>query len=1140
LATERIAGYCTLCRSRCGTINTVRDGRLISVEPAPDHPTGRAVCAKGRAAPEIVHSTRRLEKPLKRTRPKGDPDPGWRPVSWDEALDEIASRLGEVRAKHGAESVAFAVTSPSGTPMSDGIDWVERFIRKFGSPNICYATEICNWHKDVAHAFTFGCGIPTPDYANSDLILLWGHNPASAWLSQAGAVAEARSRGAKLIVVDPRRAGYAGQADHWLRVRPGTDGALALGLIHLLLTANAFDEAFVRSWTNAPFLVRIDNGLFLRETDLDPASPTNHCLAYDAHRQAAVPYDSSQDQTRQSQRFALRGEYRVKGQNGLLICRPAFDLLWDACATFTPQRVAEITWILETEIRAVADTLKQSKSVSYYAWSGIGQHTNATQTERAIATLYALTGCFDAKGGNQQLNRQPANRVSDLAQLPEAQRLKALGIKERPLGPPAQGLITARDLCGAIIDGSPYPIRALMVFGANLLVSQSEPLRTEAALRQLPFHVHCDLFETPTARFADFLLPVNSPWEREALRVGFEISADAEERVQLRRRIVPPVGESRSDAWIVFELAKRLGHRDEFFGGSIEAGYNHILEPLGLTVEQLRQHPEGVRVPLDQSYRKYSDRLARGEPAFATETQRVEIYSEKLLRHGYPALPAYEEPGDSPISGDSIFPYVLTSAKNGYYCHTQHRGLQSLRRKVPEPIAQISADLAREKSLVEGEWVSLRTRAGSARFKIKVNQDLHPRVIVADYGWWDACADIGLPSSDPTSPKGSNYNGLISSDKADPLSGSVPHRSFLCRIDTDTRRDAWSGFRPFRVTELHSEADDVVSVTLSPSSGGPLPNFRPGQNITVRIDNVAGAHSVIRSYSLSCAGQISDRRSYRITTKRVEAFAPSGEPIEGLASTHITKRLRVDETVYVQPPGGAFAMPLDCNFPVVLVAAGIGITPFVSYLESLLAAENPPEVTAYYGNRNGRNHAFKARIVELADKLPRLKVLNHYSRPLPEDRPGVDFQFFGRISGASFDQTWIDRGARFYLCGPELMLKDLQGALKARGVPAFHIFYEVFRSPPSADSFISSAKCQVTFARSKRDITWSPSQGTLLSFAEAHGLTLPSGCRAGQCESCAVPLLKGGVRYLMPLEADEPGVCLTCQAIPTSDLVLDA
>ena len=140
-------------------------------------------------------SARRLKTPLRRTKPKDDADGGFVPISWDEALDEIAGKLQQFKQESGPQSVAFAVTSGSSSSISDSVEWVQRFIRGFGSPNICFSTEVCNWHKDHAHAFTFGCGIPAPDYRNAELILLWGHNPANVWLAQAEVISAAVARG---------------------------------------------------------------------------------------------------------------------------------------------------------------------------------------------------------------------------------------------------------------------------------------------------------------------------------------------------------------------------------------------------------------------------------------------------------------------------------------------------------------------------------------------------------------------------------------------------------------------------------------------------------------------------------------------------------------------------------------------------------------------------------------------------------------------------------------------------------------------------------------------------------------------------------------------------------------------------------
>src|SRR5579864_5742480 len=119
----KVPGYCALCRSRCGCVSVVENGRLVALEPNPDHPTGHSLCAKGRAAPELVYSADRLLYPMKRTRPKGDPDPGWQRISWDEALDRVAKELTRLKLDGGPESVAFSVTSPSASALSDAILW---------------------------------------------------------------------------------------------------------------------------------------------------------------------------------------------------------------------------------------------------------------------------------------------------------------------------------------------------------------------------------------------------------------------------------------------------------------------------------------------------------------------------------------------------------------------------------------------------------------------------------------------------------------------------------------------------------------------------------------------------------------------------------------------------------------------------------------------------------------------------------------------------------------------------------------------------------------------------------------------------------------------------------------------------------
>ncbi|GAB2539358.1 molybdopterin-dependent oxidoreductase [Nocardia heshunensis] len=1112
-----ISGFCTMCKSRCGAVYTVEQGRIVGVRPDGEHPTGKSMCPKGRSAAEIAHNSRRLTRPLRRTRPKGDPDPGWEPIGWDEALNEIAARLTTIAAESGPESVAFALATPSGTGVADGMEWIQRFVYGFGSPNVVFSTEICNWHKDVAHSFTFGTGLPVPDYANTDLAVLWGFNPAKTWLSQSTALAEAQARGARLAVIDPRHSTSARGADHWLRVRPGTDAALALGLAGQLLDTGGFDEQFVRAWSNAPLLVRADTGRFLRAEEIWP--DLTGYVAWDEIDCAPVPYDT-RFPAGAPQRFALSGARRIATRAGFVMCAPAFEHYARACREWPVERVARETWIEPDRITALANEIAAAESVSYYGWTGIGQHANAAQTDRAIATLFALTGSFDAPGGNVVLPAQPANNIANRAALLAPQQIeKALGLAERPLGPAASGWVTARDLCRSVLDHDPYRVRALIGFGSNLLVSQPDSARTAQALAQLEFQVHIDLFDNPTARYADILLPADSPWERESLRIGFEVDHRAQEHVQLRTRVVERAGESRSDTEVVFDLATHMGMSELFFGGDVEAGWDHQLRPLGLTVDRLREQPGGVRVQLPQEYRKYTT------IGFATPTRRVEFYSERLAAHGYSPVPEFT----APIAPDSSFPLVLTCAKNGYFRHSQDRQITSLRRRSPDPRLDLSAEAAAERGISDGQRVALATRNGSVGMRARIDATLHPGVVVAEYGWWQGAPDLGLPALDPLTAAGSNFNLLIDDERIDPLSGSIPLRSFICEVTPAPADHTWQGTRTFSVAAADAISPGIRALHLVPEDGEPLPDYRAGQHLTVRSVREA----CTRSYSLTGPAHVDGRESYRLAVRRIP---------DGVFSGYVHETLTVGDRLEIGNPAGAFVIPVDSDAPVVLIACGIGITPFLSYLETLAATGGTvPEVVLHYGVRSSADHPFRDRLRELATAIgPRLRIVTHYSKPLEKDMLGQDFDIHGRLTAADIDPGLLARRARCYLCGPAPMLTALTADLRARGVPKWEIFSERFTAPEPIAPRPGKARHTVRFRRSDRELVWTDEDGTVLQLAERAGLDLPSGCRVGQCESCLVRVHTGKVGHHVDTEHLDEDSCLTCQAIPTTDLELDA
>ena len=788
-SSHSVRGFCALCTAHCATIATVTDGKVVRLEADADHPNGGVFCLKGKAAPELVYHPDRLNYPLKRTRPKGDPDPGWQRVGWDEALDDIAQRLNSIRAEYGARAVALAKGTGGGTSVSDAERWLARFLNSFGSPNWTSTTHVCNWHKDTGFSYTFGVEIPTPDVAHSNAFLLWGHNPSSTSLILAHDIVAARKRGMKIVAVDPRRVGIAAQADVLLQVRPGTDGALALAMIDVAITEKLFDESFMRQWSNGTFLIRRDNGAALTEADLSAAGSPSRYVAWDEIADAPLLYDSaSGDYERQATRLALTGERRVVTHDGrAIVCEPAFARLASLAAQFRPEISAEITWVPAAKVREAVHVLAANRPVSMFMHNGVGQHTNATQTSRAIATFYALLGDFDRPGGNVVFPKAPLNAVSGKEFLSKEMALQRIGRERKPLGPPAKpGNCAAYDIFTAILENRPYPVKALLNFGSNTVLNTGDSQRAREAFRALDFAVAAELFMTPTAELCDYVLPATSFLEMANLSNDFKHRQQGRLHLQYRPAVVEPLAERRSDTWVVFELAKRLGLDDKFWQGDIEAAYEHELAPAGISLQRLKGSPGGITVTAPPRYQKFSAVNQSGKPrGFNTPDKKVAIYSHSFAAHGFAPLPEYVEPLVSPLSRPELaieYPLVLTNAKFTTFIHSQLRGLPSLRKASPQPSADIHPTTAERYGVRDKDWMIIDSPRGTMKAKARVTDGIAPGVVCCQHGWWQECKELELPGYDAYSEQSANPSLLIGSDLADPISGSLPHRSFLCRV----------------------------------------------------------------------------------------------------------------------------------------------------------------------------------------------------------------------------------------------------------------------------------------------------------------------------------------------------------------------
>jgi anaerobic selenocysteine-containing dehydrogenase len=560
-------------------------------------------------------------------------------------------------------------------------------------------------------------------------------------------------------------------------------------MIHVLFEEALYDERFVRDWTNGPFLVRADTQQLLTERDLTPAGHPETFLVWDGRSGGTVRYRADRGYAQADVSPALAGTYAVTLADGTTVpCRPALALLQELAAEYAPERSEAITWVPAADVRRAARMFATEQPSCYYAWVGLEEHTNATQTSRAVSCFYALTGQFDQRGSNVLFASTATNSLTGRELLPQEQASRTLGAAERPLGPPGTaGQVTAYDMYRAILTAQPYPVKGLLTFGTDVLMGNGDPLRGKAALEALDFYVHVDLFANPSASLADLLLPAASCWERAALRPSLGTGAETATWAQFREPVVHPRHESRSEVAIIVDLATRLGLGEHFFHGDIEAAYHYELAPSGLTVQQLRQHPRGLRARGETRYQKYAELdAATGRlRGFATPTRKVEIYATRFARAGYAPLPVYQEPAGSPNSrpeGAPEYPLVLTFFRLVQFCDVQHRNIPRLRRQVPEPFLEIHPATAAAAGIQDGEWVILETATGRIRLKARCKDALHPGVVATAHGWWQGCRELGLPGYDPFGPEGANANLLISNDAIDPISGSVPHRSQRCRV----------------------------------------------------------------------------------------------------------------------------------------------------------------------------------------------------------------------------------------------------------------------------------------------------------------------------------------------------------------------
>ena len=572
--TEVKTTTCYMCACRCGIRVHLRDGEVRYIDGNPDHPINKGViCAKGSAGIMKQRSPARLTQPMLRRAGSDRGANEFDPISWDRAFEMLTARLGKIRS-----------TDPKRFALFTGRDQMQAltglFARQFGTPNYAAHGGFCSVNMAAGMIYTIGGSFwefGGPDLERSKLFVMIGTAEDHHSNPMKIALGDFKRRGGRFISINPVRTGYSAIADEWIPIRPGTDGALFMALLHELIAADLIDNDFLKRYTNAPQLVVLDggerDGLFAFDPAAGPPgdgrNPHNK-LAWDkASGTVVAAYPQGVEEGRD---LALEGRYTLA--DGTQVA-PSFQLLRERVATCTPDWAAAITGIPAARIRKLAlemgetaltqafelpipwtdawgkqHATTQARPVAFHAMRGLAAHSNGFQTVRALAVLMSVLGTIDRPGGFRHKAPYPRHIVPNYRAFNDPGMIKPnTPLNAAPLGFPAhpdelainpdgspiridhafswEHPLSAHGMMHNVITnatkGDPYRLDTLLIFMANmawnstmntLAVRDMLNERDESGEYKIPFLVVCDAFQSEMVAFADLVLPDTTYLER--------------------------------------------------------------------------------------------------------------------------------------------------------------------------------------------------------------------------------------------------------------------------------------------------------------------------------------------------------------------------------------------------------------------------------------------------------------------------------------------------------------------------------------------------------------------------------------------------------------------------------------------------
>ena len=825
---------CDMCYNSC-TIRVRRvNGIAVQIEGIPEAPPNYGkTCAKGNAALMNLYNPHRIKTPLRRTNPeKGlSIDPLWQEISWDEALDIVTDKLRAARQKDPRSVVAATFDRYSHYVLRS-------FLSAFGSPNLTTVSAgfFCgNGMHPVAYTLT-GSNDVHPDLHRCDYLLMFG--TSYGFVSQMNAMgltqemADARRRGMKLIVVDPLLSYAASQADEWVPIRPGTDAALALALMEVIvLELGTYDAEYLKRYTNSPYLINPD-GTYHR----DPASEKP--LVWSLSRGEAVPFDEADPMD-----MALEGSF----SSGAVQVRPGFDPFKEHLRAYTPERVAEITTVPAATIRRLARDLAEHARIgatiqiegkdlplrpaSATWYRGVSAHKHGMLNGMSIAQLNLMLGNVDVPGG--LLNASAAGPYWGPRMGPDGLMATGnpfTGRHMRTPIPPQQvkqpetlelvelfpvSVYSRAMLWLGVLQpeeyGLPYRAEVLLQCRTNMMATAGDPEIMGEALRRIPFVCSFADHHNETTQFADLVLPDTHALERlvpivqnpyyhytNAPMPGEEWSFNVQQPV------VPPQGQARYWIEVLLEVAGRLDLLPDLYStfnaiANLEGPYR--LDPnrrysweeiCDLFSKSYCGEEHGIDFFKQHGYFKGEKRSAEQSYPRSFHEARIALYLEHFI-HAGEAVRSFTRSKEIPWDTDDYMPLVEWRPCPAYSQAGSEYDLFLVNHKLPfmtfsftienrwlTDLADrnakifnvgINAETARRKGIRDGDTIEIESSSGlKAQGLARLTQGLHPECVAVP-----SILGRQITSNDKVRGRGIHFNSLLryNMDRLDTLSAAL-------------------------------------------------------------------------------------------------------------------------------------------------------------------------------------------------------------------------------------------------------------------------------------------------------------------------------------------------------------------------------